>query len=249
MTHCLKRRTIYSACITSLALSISLWISPVMLAKYRPPKKPSAPKETVTNTTRGGTCEAKSSASLTPLVPFSHVGQTSSQHPTFTWFVPDRAPHPQQFRLFKPNGQLVYSTEMQSQSGLMSITLPPNQPKLAIGQLYQWQVVLVCDPNVPSMNAMAVAEIQVVEPTASLQAQLADAPTPQRRIDLYAESGLWYDAIAEARKISETPQNQVAVMDLLESLARAEVQPLKDWTDRLKQIEAVKRRLKEEGSF
>ncbi|MCC3411430.1 MAG: DUF928 domain-containing protein [Microcoleus sp. PH2017_29_MFU_D_A] len=86
---------------------------------------------------------------------------------------------------------------------------------------------------------MATAEIQVVQPAESLQTQLAAAPTPQQRIDLYAKAGLWYDAIAEARKASETSQNQAAVLELLDSLANSEAQPLKDWSDRLKQIRAI----------
>ncbi|MEG3899710.1 DUF928 domain-containing protein [Microcoleus sp. SVA1_B6] len=239
MTHGLKRRTIYSAGIASLMLSVSLSLAPVALAKYTPPHNPSKPKETGTNTTRSGGCEGNSSARLTALVPFSHVGETISGHPTFTWFVPDRTSRPLQFRLFSSTGQLLYRTEMQSQPGIMSVALPSNLPQLSIGQSYQWQVVLVCDPDDPSSNVVAAAEIQVVGSAASLQTQLAAAQTPQQRIDLYAESGLWYDAIAEARKASETSQNQAAVLELLDALASSEAEPLKDWSERLRQIRAI----------
>jgi hypothetical protein len=240
MTHRLKRRTIYSIGIANLLLSVALWIAPVALAKYRPPEKPSAPKDTGTNATRGG-CESNVSVGLTPLVPFSHVGQTSTQHPTFTWFVPDRSPYPLQLRLFTSTGQPLYRTQMQSQPGMMQFSLPQDQPGLAIGQSYRWQVVLVCNPNIPSMNVVAAAEIAVVKPSSALQTQLAAAQTPQQRIDLYAESGLWYDAIAEASKASGTAQNQSAMLDLLNSLASSEAQPLKDWSDLLRQIESIER--------
>ncbi|MEG4940685.1 DUF928 domain-containing protein [Microcoleus sp. F4-D5] len=246
MTHGLKRRTIYSAGIASLMLSVSIWIAPVALAKYTPPKKPSAPKQTSPNTTRGGSCEANSAAGLTVLVPFSHVGETISQHPTFTWFVPDRTPHPLQFRLFSSTGQALYRTQMQSQPGIMQFSLPPNLPQLSIGQSYKWQVVLVCDRNVPSRNVVAAAEIQVVQPAESLQTQLAAAQTPQQRIDLYAQAGLWYDAIAEARKASETSQNQAAVLELLDALASSEAEPLKEWSDRLRQIRAIEQQRQEQ---
>ncbi|NJL67444.1 MAG: DUF928 domain-containing protein [Microcoleus sp. SM1_3_4] len=238
LTHELKRRIVYSAGIASLILSVSLSLTPVALAKYTPPKNPSAPKETGTNTTRGGSCEANSAAALTALVPYSHVGQTISGHPTFTWFVPDRTSRPLQFRLFSRSGQALYRTEMQSQPGIMSVALPANLPQLSVGQSYQWQVVLVCDRNVPSRNVVATAEIQVVEAAASLQAQLAAAQTPQQRIDLYARA-LWYDAIAEARKASETARNQAPVLELLDALAGSEAQPLRDWSDRLRQIRAI----------
>ncbi len=239
MTHGLKRRTIYSAGIASLILSISFWIPIVALAKYTPPPNPSKPKETGTNTTRGGSCEGDSAAVLTALVPFSHMGQTISGHPTFTWFVPDRTSRPLQFRLFTRSGQLLYRTEMESQPGIMSVALPANGPQLSIGQSYQWQVVLICDRNVPSRNVVAAAEIQVVGPAASLQTQLAAAQTPQQRIDLYAKAGLWYDAITEARKASGTSQSQASVLELLDALANSEAEPLKDWSDRLRQIRAI----------
>lgn len=244
MPHLSKPRQRH-ALITSLILALSIGIAPTALAKYRPPKNPSAPKERGTNTTRGDSCDRKAEGKLTPLVPFSHTGQTSSSRPTFVWFVPDRTPHPLQFRLFKSNGQPLYRTETQSQPGIMQFSLPSNLPPLTVGQSYQWQVVLVCDPQVPSRNMVATAAIQVVKPAVSLQTQLAAAPTPQQRSDLYAEAGLWYDAISTALKASETAQNHSAVLDLLGSLASSEAQPLKDWSDRLRQIEAVERQRQE----
>lgn len=244
MLHLSKRRQ-QQALIASLILTLSIGIAPMALAKYRPPKRPSAPKETMPRVSRGDSCDRKAEGKLTPLVPFSHIGQTSSPHPTFTWFVPDRTPHPLQFRLFTRTGQPLYRTEIQSQPGIMSVALPPNLPQLTIEQSYQWQVVLVCDPKVPSRNVVATAEIQVVEPDASLQTQLAAVQTPQQRIDLYAEAGLWYDAIAVALKASETAQTQLPVLDLLDSLASSEAKPLKDWSDRLKQIEAIERQRQE----
>jgi hypothetical protein len=115
----------------------------------------------------------------------------------------------------------------------MQVSLPQNQPGLAIGQSYVWQVVLVCNPKAPSMNVVATANIAVVKPSAALQTQLAAAQTPQQRIDLYAESGLWYDALAEARK---NPIDQAAILNLLDALASSEAQTQKEWSDRLIQI-------------
>lgn len=238
MTHKLKRQIIHFAIVASLMLSCSLSMAPAAPAKYRPPKTPSAPKETTTNATRGGSCESNSTTGLTALVPLSHVGQTSTQHPTFAWFVPDRTSRLLQFRLLTSTGRPLYKVQMQSQPGIMQFSLPQDQPGLALGQSYQWQVVLLCNPNVPAMNVVASAEIQVVKPSSTLQTQLSAAQTPQQRIDLYAESGLWHDAIAEARKNS---QGQSAVLDLLDSLATSEAQPLRGWSDRLIQIQKIER--------
>lgn len=238
MPHLLKPRQQH-ALIASLVLTLSISIAPMALAKYHPPKRPSAPKVTRPGASRGG-CDPNTSVGLTPLVPFSHIGQTSSQRPTFTWFVPDRTSHPLQFRLFKSNGQPLYRTEMQSQPGIMQVSLPQNQRELTTGQVYRWQVVLVCNPSTPLSNVVATADIEVVKPIARLQTQLATTQTPQQRIDLYAVSGLWYDALAEALK-SPNSQNSSPVLELLDSLASSEAQPLKDWSDRLIQIQKIER--------
>lgn len=242
MTDLSRSRTRRYALMASLILGLSLWIAPGAVAKYRPPQTPSAPKDTTRpNITRGGSCDSvggtqsanlSSEIGLTPLAPLSHVGQTTSVRPTFVWFVVDRVPHRLEFRLFTRTGQPLYRAQLQSQPGIMSITLPPDQPGLAIGQSYVWQVVLVCNPNAPSMNVVATAKIAVVKPSATLQPQLAAAQTPQQRIDRYAESGLWYDALAEAQKSSRP-----AVLDLLNSLASSEAQSQKNWSDRLIQIQ------------
>ena len=260
LTYSLNRQTQRrgSALVASLLLGWSLWAAPMALAQHRsskkpsapkvtanatryvPPKNPSAPKDTGTNATRDtGSCEANPSSGLTALVPFSHVGQTASQHPTFTWFVPNPAPPLLEVRLFTGIGQLLYKTQMQSQPGIMSISLPIDQSALAIGQSYRWQVVLVCEPGAPERNVVVAADIQVVD-GGSLRTQLA-ASMPQQRIDLYAESGLWYDAIREALKASGTSSNQAAVLELLDALATSETQPLKEWSDRLTQIQTIER--------
>ncbi|MBW4491484.1 MAG: hypothetical protein KME12_27380 [Trichocoleus desertorum ATA4-8-CV12] len=54
MNHWLKRRIYYYALTVSLLMSVLLSMAPVALAKYRPPAKPSAPKGTRPNITRGG---------------------------------------------------------------------------------------------------------------------------------------------------------------------------------------------------
>jgi hypothetical protein len=238
MTHLLRRRMHRCVSVMLLFVSTFFWVTPIALAKYRPPPKPSSPKGTGTNTTRGGSCDG-STVGLTPLVPFSHVGQTSVQRPTFIWFVPDRQPYPLQFRLFKANGQPLYRTQLQSQPGIMQFSLPQDQPELTIGQTYRWQVVLVRNPNTPLSNVVATANIEVVKPSVAQQTQLAAAQTSQQRINLYAESGLWYDALAATIEASQNSQNLAPVLELLDSLAASEAQPLKDWSDRLKQIEAI----------
>lgn len=215
-----------------LSLSLSLMATPPGWASYTPPQTPSAPKQPGSNITRSGSCSPNSTGELTALAPLSHVGQTTSTHPTFAWFVPDHVPYPLEFRLFV-NQQRLYRTEMQSQPGIMQFSLPQTQTGLTAGQHYTWQVVLVCNPNSPSSNIVVTAEMGVVKQSSDLQGQLAKLQNVQQRVDLYAKNGLWFDAFAEALK---EPSNQTIVVNLLNSLAQVEAQQLKEWGDRLQQV-------------
>ena len=210
MTHELKRRTVYSAGIASLMLSVSFWIAPVALAKYTPPENPSKPKDTGTNTTRGGSCEANSSAKLTALVPFSHVGETISGYPDL-YLVCTRS------RSSFAAIPAVYShgtTALQNRDaesarnhvGCFALKSAPTVDRAILSVASGFGLRSECSFEQCGGGGRNPSRW----PEASLQTQLAAAQTPQQRIDLYAESGLWYDAIAEARKASETSQNQAA---------------------------------------
>jgi hypothetical protein len=218
---------------------LSLWMAPFALAKYVPPAKPSAPKDTLPRITRSGSCNAKVSGQLMALAPVSHVGQSVSKRPMFVWYVPDQESYPLEFWLLDVEGQPLYQANLPSQPGLMQFSLPPDQPDLRAGQTYRWQVVMICNPNSPSESVIIEATINVVEPPLGLPTQLAASRTPQQRIDLYSENGLWYDALAEAIKGDRSRRYPSVVADLLNSLAQAEAQSLKEWSDYLKQIGAM----------
>lgn len=230
--------------LVGLGISLLVWMAPPALAKarYVPPSKPSRPINTVPRTSRG-VCNASStsqvSSQLTALAPISHAGQSSFRRPTFVWYVPDQESYALTFRLFDAQKKQVYQTEMTSQPGLMQFSLPADAPELARGQQYRWQVILICDPNSPSRDQVAEAAIAVVDPPSELQTKLA-AATLQQRIDLYAEQGLWYDALAAAVNAARSQQPAIA-LDLIDSLASAETQAEKQLSDRLKQIVAIER--------
>lgn len=218
----------------SLSLSLSLIATSLAWAGYTPPKTPSAPKRSGTNITRSGSCSSNSTGQLTPLAPLSHVGQTTSTHPTLAWFVPDQTSYPLEVRIFH-NQQRLYRTEMQSQPGIMYVSLPQNQSVLTPGQRYTWQVVLICDPNSPSLSVVAMAEMEVVQADLELQRQLAKVQKLQERVALYADRGLWFDALTEALK---APANSAIAANLLQSLAQVEAQQMQEWSNQLKQVEA-----------
>lgn len=138
---------------------------------YNPPQGGSPPGSGSIGGSRSGSCTGASDLTFTALAPYSHVGATSATHPTFSWYVPDSQPIPIDFQLYAygSDGELqrqpVYQTELSSTPGVMTLTLPETESGLVVGQRYYWQVALLCDPSHPSEDAIAGADIQIVEPT------------------------------------------------------------------------------------
>ena len=187
--------------LTSGVLMCSLTLTSVARADYVPPSNASAPTSAPTITGRRGGCSSHEATSLTTLAPASHIGQTLSTHPTFSWYVPDAQSFPMEFHLeeYIENGdrRRIEKIELDSAPGMMSLSLPANQAGLEVGRRYRWQVVLLCRPNYPSSALVASAEMEVVETPSTLGTQLTTLQDPNQRANLLAKSGFWYDAWAE----------------------------------------------------
>lgn len=221
-TQRILEKHLNSRLVTSCILTCSLAVTTAAWAGYKPPTNQKPPSSKTTSTvSRSGGCRGNSGTTLTALAPSSHVGHTASTHPTFAWFVPDSQSYPVEFRLYQyePNGDRtrIQAVMLQSQPGIMSLSLPKEQPGLTVGQRYRWQVVIFCNPNRPSSALVAEADIDVVEMPPALVGELSATSNSLERADLYAESGLWYDALGEA--LAATQEFQLT---LLEELARLE---------------------------
>jgi hypothetical protein len=229
-----KRHLLYQLLIAFLGLFLQMTLA---WGGYKPNPKPSAPKSPTTTTgTRGG-CHDKSTTTLTAFAPQTNIGQTVSQFPTFSWFVPDSQPLPMEFRLYKydsqgrsPSGggassQLIEKVKMISQPGIMQHSLPRDRSGLAINQTYRWQVVIFCNPNRPSSALVTEAIVKVVEISPKLKQKLATTNKTLEKAELFAKSNFWYDALAEGFKDSSEQLNKNQQLRLLEILASLETSP------------------------
>lgn len=177
-------------------LSLTPWVAISQPLQDPPPQ---------TSGRSGGSrgCDTKQATANVPalmlLTPNRTLAKTTAIRPTFAWFIGDATPQPLTFRVYQyePTRQTVHLVvelrDVVSQPGIMVLSLP--EPALSIGQRYLWQVELVCDPNHPSSNVFAEADVEVVAIASSLQTKLANATSLDDRITLYAEAGLWHDAL------------------------------------------------------
>ena len=209
--------------------TLTLMLANTVIAAYTPPTNPSRPKGPVASGgTRTGACSASKETSLTVLAPISHVGKTVSKQPTFAWFVPDAKSYPMEFTLYEYNSngkpEEIKSFKLSSKPGIMKYSIPKNQLNFSVGKRYRWQIALLCDPNNPSKDLSAEAELEIAQIPNNLASQIAQTTNSIQKARIYAEEGFWYDALAETLISSQNQQFKLTLLGELSDLeAKASV--------------------------
>ncbi len=248
-----QHQFIHTKLFTSLILGIALFLSSTTIphlsdsaiAAYKAPRKQKPPSTyTDSSGVRGG-CEGISERSLTLLAPVNHVGLTTLSHPSFAWVASEQQTIPTEFTLYQFDRnhvpKLLEKVMIESSPGIKQLKLPQNFSGLKIGKRYMWQLQTRCNPNRPSKNLILRAEIERVQIPSNLANTLSaidnlakkstDTKFPIKaddgnlRIQLYAEAGLWYNALNQAFATSSNGQLGLAVTSLLEDLAQIEQMP------------------------
>ena len=209
-------------------LSLALLASPAGLAVYKPgTQKPVPPDRKLDGATTRG-CSG-GDMPLTVLASRNYMGRMISRHPTLAWFVPpDSVARPIEVEIYEwlPGGKSkeVSKTLLQSTPGVMNLSpFSQNKPGLQPGKEYSWQVVLLCDPDDRSGDIVSRASFEVVKmPTTILQTKLNKTTNSVEKINIYAEEGLWYDALSEALKLAKASKLGEVGSTLLNDLAKFE---------------------------
>jgi hypothetical protein len=126
------------------------------------------------------------------------VGTTTQEQPSLFWF--QSKPSDAKFELtllqekkVKPLVQV--KMDRASKAGIQRLKLADHGVKLNPGVEYQWVVALVTDAENRSTDLVASGAIKRVEPGADLKAKISQA-APASLASVYAEEGIWYDALA-----------------------------------------------------
>jgi len=161
--------------------------------KFRPSSS-SAPSVRVTGGSRGS---GDASVTLDVLAP-DEVGVTTQEQPSLFWFQSKPANAKFELTLLQENKAkplIQIMVDRSSKAGIQRIKLTDHNVKLVTGTEYQWVIALITDPDNRSSDLVASGAIKRVEPSADLKAKLAKA-TPETTAAVYAEEGIWYDALS-----------------------------------------------------
>jgi hypothetical protein len=98
------------------------------------------------------------------------------------------------------------------QPGVQRIRLADHGVKLEPGIHYKWFVTVVVDSARRSRDVLAGGTIERVELSPEVSARLAGAP-PETLPMIYAEAGLWYDALGAIADLLERTPNDPTIRE------------------------------------
>ena len=146
-----------------------------------------------------GKCGDFPQASVTALVPENKIARTVSDYPTFFFYLPQPNAELAEFILEDENGNLIYGQALtiKNLSGVIGVSIPANTnvPPLEVGKKYSWVFSLVCDPEDRAVDKVEKGVVLRVELSADILSQL-DAANPRQKTFIYAENGIWQDALS-----------------------------------------------------
>ncbi|MBD2448398.1 DUF928 domain-containing protein [Nostoc sp. FACHB-152] len=201
-----------------------------------PPKEP-APGGRIVGGAKRGSCP-QVQTELTALVPFNQErptvtnvwGLTTAAHPTFWFYVPysQDFPYPVEFVLEDENANPIYqkAIALPKQPGIINISLPADTASLAVEQQYRWFFNVYCDKDKKSPPVYVEGVVKRVNLDPAIAQQLQKA-TLQQQFAIYAEHGIWHEAIttlAQMRQQSpKDPTLETQWQDLLASIRLSNV--------------------------
>ena len=165
---------------------------------------------------------------LTALVPTSNLGLTVSSNPTFWFYVPYKPDDvlAGEFSLQDVENNEVYRTPftLTGTPGIVSISLPDTKAPLEIGKRYRWYFKIYCPlqesfaPLTPAFVQGWVQRVSLNDINPHLESQLKAEKTPLKRIALYAENGIWHEALTGLAELRRTSLRDVSLGDWAELL-------------------------------
>jgi hypothetical protein len=160
---------------------------------------------------------------LLPLLPMTRLGLTIEAYPTFLIYVPPTSAQILEFKLEDQNGKEVYQTQLNLSTtpGVIRVSLPTTRSALQVGKDYKWVVSIACQPDgVKPQDPLASGAIRRVQPDSALANQLKTANALDR-VELYARSGIWFEAVADLAALRRSQPHNQALASAWEELLRS----------------------------
>jgi hypothetical protein len=144
---------------------------------------------------------------LLPETDAEYSGLTLKERPTFWFYVPYKSNSVSsgEFAIADLKGNQLYRVDFKlpEKPGFVSASIPPEK-SLEKNKQYRWTFVLHCADRTSTQPVTHRGLVERVD-LPLLEAQLQTANL-EKRLNLYLENRLWYDASAELDRIHNLPQ-------------------------------------------
>ncbi|MBD3883384.1 DUF928 domain-containing protein [Phormidium tenue FACHB-886] len=185
--------------------------------EYVPPSPPGSDRGSPSRQTDTGTrapCGAAAEPGvLAALIPSTGAALTVAARPTFWAYLPAGS-YVLEFAIAPAdeNPIAVELTATSQEAGIVSIPLPAQFPDLDVDRSYQWSLSLSCtNPAQSSANRFVEGSIRRVALGSTLAKTLKSAPSARDRVAIYAENGIWYDALTTLGTAYQTEAENPAI--------------------------------------
>ncbi|MBD1867346.1 DUF928 domain-containing protein [Cyanobacteria bacterium FACHB-471] len=214
----LCRLSIAVVLILELAIAPQATAVQQTLKQTLPPPPPNNPGSSAAGGRRSAsTCPQDAIAAttdplLTALSPTTTPGLSLAERPTFLVYVPSTSAENAEFSLRSRDGRGIYRTTvpLTDTPTLISISLPDQVAPLEIGSLYTWSFAIICNPDNRLEDQFVTGSIQRIELNPVRLSQIEQSP-PARRIALYQEDGIWYDALTLLFELKRSQPDDLSV--------------------------------------
>jgi hypothetical protein len=143
------------------------------------------------------------------LVP-DQLALTTQAQPSLYWYQSKQAKTKFEVTVTEPKNPqplLVLKSNAPTPAGIHAIRLSKFKVELKPNVVYRWSVAVVTDPQNRSQDIIANGVIKRIEPAPDLAGKLTAASDADKAA-LYAENGIWYDALQSVSdQIDRNPQD------------------------------------------
>ncbi|MEA5574010.1 DUF928 domain-containing protein [Calothrix sp. UHCC 0171] len=166
---------------------------------------------------------------LTALVPVSEEtnnitnvwGLTSVERPTFWFYLPytKSSQYPTEFILQDSEGETIHQKNipLPEQPGIINISLPNTVPALTVGKEYRWFLKVYCHEEKESPPVYVEGVVSRVNLNPRVNQKISTA-TPYQQAVIYAENGIWHQALTILIELKQNSPKDEIVHDNLASL-------------------------------
>ena len=163
----------------------------------------------------GGTRSAGASAMTLNVLAPNDTGYTVQARPTIYWYVSEAITNPVEITITGTGSLeeavfplLEITLQAPIKQGIHALRLEQHEVSLKPDVEYQWFVAVVTNPDQRSDDVIAGGTIKRVAASQPVQTKLNNTGQAMQAA-VFAESGIWYDAIDElSRQIVADPKNQ-----------------------------------------